>query len=1067
MPLGKNLPPNPRAKNRMPENWAAAIVAILLLFFFHGRAFSQCSLAWPECGPGPGLPDGPGCRMTQNLTLAGGTVDKFIEICGDGLTLNGNGAKITGPVILQSRSGVTINNLTDPSFTWQSSSNNTITGCTGVLYVSMDASSNFNSVLANNALAAGSYIGLAGSNNSVLNNSFNSNPSTVVIDIFQGSMNNLIQGNTINGPAQGISIGANADSNTVTNNRFVGNAAGVWIGGSHNNQVRWNSFQNCVKGVAIYALGNYPATGNLIAEDTMENCTEQGVWIFNARNNTVIRNMVRNNQVGIMEDGILVDSNLIINNNIITNTANQGLGNSDFWDDAVCGGNYWSDYDEPAEGCMDADSNGICDAPRPSPPDSFPFVNQDGWLNPLAKAAFVTSPCFQNPVPNLHLVPIQSVLVRPQNAGNPFPLVAGKNLVVRAFFDTGPNGATTRAKATLCVDFEDCTVPVLKVDTTDSVFPAGRVFTDAERKQGKNSLNLILQGEKANGLLDPGQHTLHVKIEPVNPGEFPVTKDSIRCDFRPGKTPGALIVNMVFPIMINDTAPDVEGAADRQLLDSASNLMRAVYPLDEENVFNVVMHRLPFVANLPFLDSDYEKLIRLLERWRRWGRFKAKEIFATGVVNTIVSGIRPFEGRGGYTIPAIGRSVATLDRKSVPPDSGAPIIAGTVAHEIGHLLGLGDEYARRGSYQDSNPPHPNYTDGMGGPGGWYILEEDTAFDVGGILSPTRRPSPVFDVPHPPDPANATYGYMGAAYPDGRKWTRAREYRILYDSLTKPNTFNFRAFALQTPREVAAITGRITKTDSVKFDPLIRWMSDDPLEPLPAGGPYRLEFRDEAGSLLSAFDFGLDFSIEFKEDSVYFDTLENALFSFMVEMPAVARSLVLLKNGLPMDSLVKSANAPVVNLTSVKPLGGGIEVKWQGTDSDEDSLSYTIFYSSETTAQFPVGIDLRDTVLQINFEGSLNPPQSPVLLTQSSVTIYASDGFNYATDTAPVAGLLGDLNLSGDLTPADVVLELNCVFLGTGYCSLAVADVNCSGDLTPADVVLELLAVFSGQPFPCQ
>ncbi|MCI0405038.1 MAG: hypothetical protein L0209_03015, partial [candidate division Zixibacteria bacterium] len=61
---------------------------------------------------------------------------------------------------------------------------------------------------------------------------------------------------------------------------------------------------------------------------------------------------------------------------------------------------------------------------------------------------------------------------------------------------------------------------------------------------------------------------------------------------------------------------------------------------------------------------------------------------------------------------------------------------------------------------------------------------------------------------------------------------------------------------------------------------------------------------------------------------------------------------------------------------------------------------------------------------------------------------------------------GDLNGTLDLSPADVVLMLQCVFLGTGDCDLSFSDVNCSGNLSPADVVLELNAVFLDEDFPC-
>ena len=61
---------------------------------------------------------------------------------------------------------------------------------------------------------------------------------------------------------------------------------------------------------------------------------------------------------------------------------------------------------------------------------------------------------------------------------------------------------------------------------------------------------------------------------------------------------------------------------------------------------------------------------------------------------------------------------------------------------------------------------------------------------------------------------------------------------------------------------------------------------------------------------------------------------------------------------------------------------------------------------------------------------------------------------------------GDMNADGNVTLADVILEVDCVFLGTGNCDLCFADVNCDGVLSAADVVWELIAVFLQRPFPC-
>ncbi len=67
---------------------------------------------------------------------------------------------------------------------------------------------------------------------------------------------------------------------------------------------------------------------------------------------------------------------------------------------------------------------------------------------------------------------------------------------------------------------------------------------------------------------------------------------------------------------------------------------------------------------------------------------------------------------------------------------------------------------------------------------------------------------------------------------------------------------------------------------------------------------------------------------------------------------------------------------------------------------------------------------------------------------------------YQTSGGPPATTRGDLNNDGFLTPSDVVLELNLVFLGQiPPAGSAEGDVNCDGFLTPADVVLLLNKVF--------
>ncbi|MCI0404941.1 MAG: IPT/TIG domain-containing protein [candidate division Zixibacteria bacterium] len=87
----------------------------------------------------------------------------------------------------------------------------------------------------------------------------------------------------------------------------------------------------------------------------------------------------------------------------------------------------------------------------------------------------------------------------------------------------------------------------------------------------------------------------------------------------------------------------------------------------------------------------------------------------------------------------------------------------------------------------------------------------------------------------------------------------------------------------------------------------------------------------------------------------------------------------------------------------------------------------------------------------------------VKVTKNYLEAYSPNPF---TVTSACAAAKGDMNASGGLSPADVVLMLNCVFLASGSCDLCFADVNCSGGLSPADVVIELNMVFLGASPPC-
>ncbi len=74
---------------------------------------------------------------------------------------------------------------------------------------------------------------------------------------------------------------------------------------------------------------------------------------------------------------------------------------------------------------------------------------------------------------------------------------------------------------------------------------------------------------------------------------------------------------------------------------------------------------------------------------------------------------------------------------------------------------------------------------------------------------------------------------------------------------------------------------------------------------------------------------------------------------------------------------------------------------------------------------------------------------------------------WALAPVTVTGWKGDLNADSAISPADVVLELNAVFLNTlDEAPFCAADLNCDGNLSSADVVLELNLVFLNTPVTC-
>jgi parallel beta-helix repeat protein len=109
-------------------------------------------------------------------------------------------------------------------------------------------------------------------------------------------------------------------------------------------------------------------------------CGNAGVLV-DSSNNSIKGNTIHNNKYGIyVRSGN--SNNTFVSNDLLDNNITVSDEGNSTWDvsveltgmQALVGlftgkaeqnfGNHYSDYDEPAEGCEDADGNGMCDKPR-------------------------------------------------------------------------------------------------------------------------------------------------------------------------------------------------------------------------------------------------------------------------------------------------------------------------------------------------------------------------------------------------------------------------------------------------------------------------------------------------------------------------------------------------------------------------------------------------------------------------------------------------------------------------------------------------------------------------------
>ncbi len=692
-------------------------------------------------------------------------------------------------------------------------------------------------------------------------------------------------------------------------------------------------------------------------------------------------------------------------------------------------------FDSEATNLVDDDTNGVNDVfvhdlsthatSRISTSSDGTEANGESFIGPISADGFFVA--FDSEAANLveddangvsdafiavpgFLQPVQAVFNRTKRTGNRpgFSLVAQKDMVVRAFLSSEPGRSSAGIIVTgdLCVDgsIDNCPADNL-ITAQGTLFPPGTNFTEDQRRMAENSINFFITGRTANNLLTPGTHSFEVRIREVAGG---ITR-RFKADFQESNGFDILVV----PVRLRDAAQNYI-APDNTLLGSASAFLQAAYPVDEDLVQNRIQNATQFDFPLPIPRGSVtvrreiaSKISRIGIHSILYGTVSAEvdHIFAAGVIRNLIDGTKPIHA-DGYTYRDIPDVVVTLDRKARAAPNDIPLIGSTIAHELGHQLGFGEEYC----FNDrlNNPlPFPCPRDSTGNPNlplfspnnpppqdnvegdrdGNFILETMGAFDVGEFVTDRRA---IFG-----PPGTETRGYMGAGN-DWNSWTSQVEYEFLYGAVTTqvaPQTNKqVAAQQAQIAREVISISGTISKDGTVTLDPLLI-ANTDAVFPTPAGTTYTVEFLDDAGIVLDSLSFDLTFQMEILGDELEVIDIDETSFSVTADLPPATESITIKQGATLLTQVTRSKNSPTVEIKTAEVKGDKVEVTWEGNDADGDILTYSLFYSSDGEDILVLTVDILDTTFTFNLS------DVPAVEPGAFIRVRANDGFNFDVDTS--------------------------------------------------------------------
>ncbi len=256
----------------------------------------------------------------------------------------------------------------------------------------------------------------------------------------------------------------------------------------------------------------------------------------------------------------------------------------------------------------------------------------------------------------------------------------------------------------------------------------------------------------------------------------------------------------------------------------------------------------------------------------------------------------------------------------------------TVAHEVGHLLKLGDTYAPPIVPSANNPRKP------GAPANGNPVDPGN-FD---LFNHTVSV-----------PGKQLADFMGNDNNPDLRWIDVDTWNYLYTIFNRapaPASVGVRA-ALASEAQVI-VSGTIAANGQATFDPFLPF-TGAPVAPPSGGGSYSLELLDASGKVLSTTNF--------EPLANPFLTTGDLPFSFTIPYSAGTARFVLLNNGTVLASRAVPVDSPTVQITSPSgsvSLSGVVNIAWTGSEPDGAPLTYTVLYSTDGGATWvPIAVNL--------------------------------------------------------------------------------------------------------------